>query len=123
MPPNTPQPTDPSQQPATTPQPSFTPPTNVSQPSAGAQDVSGMNPPTKENLEKQKKIAYGLAIVSILLFVVGILFGYSLAFAAIAGAYALFIGIKTKTTPLIVLGAIGTVINLALFTLATFSNL
>lgn len=82
--------------------------------------ISGMTPPTSANLEKQKKLALILAIASIVIFIVGLIVGYVLAIAAFLGAYALVIGIRTKSVPTIILGTIGLVLNLGLYVLSMF---
>jgi hypothetical protein len=114
-------------QPQPTPVPPFQPAQPVTQPTAFPQPattsvtpISGMTPPTSANLEKQKKLALILAIASIVIFIVGLIVGYVLAIAAFLGAYALVIGIRTKSVPTIILGAIGLVLNLGLYTLSIF---
>lgn len=111
-------PTTPPLNPAPAPQPSTVP-----QPAATAQAVTGMAPPTKENLQKQAKVAMVLSIISIAIFVIGIIFGFTWALAAILGAYGAAIGVRTKSVPLIIVGAIGLVLNFGLYTISIFSNL
>ena len=108
--------------PSVNPQPEK-PLTNVPQPASSAQAKSGMAPPTASNVSKQKKIAFALAILSIVIFVVGLIAGFTLAVAAILGAYALSVGIRSKSLGLIVTGSIGLALNLGLFLLASFANL
>lgn len=113
-------PTDQQQTPTPVPQP--TPPV-IPQPSASATVTSGVVPLTKENTQKQKKLGLILGIVSVVAFVASLFIGYTAPFMAILGAYSLYIGIRTKTIGLIVLGSFGTVLNLGIYTLAVFSNL
>ncbi|HEY8886706.1 MAG TPA: hypothetical protein VIM31_04390 [Candidatus Microsaccharimonas sp.] len=94
--------------------------TVFAQPAPTAQTVTGMAAPTSANLQKQKKLALILAIASIVIFIGGLLVGYVFAAAAFLGAYAIVIGIRTKATPTIILGAIGLVLNLGLYTLSIF---
>jgi hypothetical protein len=127
--PQAPQPLQPAQ-PVTPIQPApFTPtastqpaaqPTVFPQPAATAGAVTGMAPPTAANLQKQKKLALILAIISIVIFIIGLVVGYVFAAAALLGAYAVVIGIRTKAMPTIILGAIGLVLNFGLYTLSIF---
>lgn len=89
------------------------------QPGISSQPIAGMQPATSANLEKQKKLAFVLAIASIIIFVIALLFGYVLAGAAILGAYAVSVGIRVKSKSIIIIGAIGTVLNLG-FYIASF---
>jgi len=113
MPPVTQQPT-PTENPTTPP--------IVPQPASSAQNVGGLKPATKENVDKQKKVAFFLSLASLGLLVLGLLFGFTLPFAAVLGAYALYVGIRTKTKKLIVLGSIGLVLNFAVYILAVLTN-
>jgi hypothetical protein len=120
---NDPTPVEPQQ--PTTPQ-TVTQPTGyaapVTQPAAGS-PTTGIKPNTKENIFKRKRLAYILSIVSLIIFFVAFYYGYALGTAAFLGAYGLLIGIKTKTTPLIILGSIGILLNFGFYTISVFSNL
>jgi hypothetical protein len=98
-----------------TPQPSAFP-----QPAATTQALTGLKPPTTANIEKQKKIALGAAILSIVIFIVGLIAGYVFAAAAFLGAYAIAIGIRANPKPklTIALGSVGLVLNLGLYILS-----
>lgn len=100
----------PTQQPAAFPQPAAT----------SATPVTGMTPPTSSNLQKQKKLALILAIISVVIFIIGLIVGYVFAAAAILGAYAVVIGARTKAVPTIVIGALGLILNFGLYTLSLF---
>jgi hypothetical protein len=100
----------PIQQPVAFPQPAAT----------SSTPVTGMTPPTSANLQKQKKLAFILAIVSVVIFIIGLFFGYVFAAAAILGAYAVVIGVRTKAVPTIIIGALGLVLNFGLYTLSIF---
>jgi|GEM_PF-2546553 len=114
-----PQPTTPVQ-PTPAPVASVQQPAPFPQPAPATQAMTGIAAPTSANLLKQKKLALILAIASIVIFIGGFLLGYVFAAAAFLGAYALVIGIRTKATPQIVLGAIGLVLNLGLYILSIF---
>jgi hypothetical protein len=122
MNPNDPTPVTPSApaQPVTQP---ITQLTSVPQPASSATVTNGMAPQTSERLAKQKKLAYALSIVSIVIFVVALASGYTFAFAALLAAYGLMVGIRTKTVPLIVVAAIGLVLNFGVYTISVFSSL
>jgi len=133
MNPETPQTPNPQpSQPQQPPVPPFQPqqPTQPSQPStfpqpaASSQVVNGMKPPTSVNLEKQRKIALGAAIISIVILVVGLIVGYVFAAAAFLGAYAIAIGIRLTPKPklTITLGAIGLVLNLGLYLISLIAK-
>jgi len=115
----------PTPTPVETPQPvtPATQPTNVPQPAQTAELVNGMNAPTKENLKLKKKLGYILSIASIVLFLIAFYFGYVFGVLALLAAIGLLYGIKTKTTPVIVLGIIGLLLNLGFYTISVFSNL
>jgi hypothetical protein len=95
------------------------------QPAADAQVTTGMTPPTSSVRKKHQTIALVLGILSIVGFFVGLYFGYSAAIASIAAAYTLAIGLRSqpKRKDLLIIGAIGLLLNFGMFTLATFSNL
>ena len=76
MQPNTQPPVTP--QTPTQPTAPVTQPSTISQPVFDAAAAGGYRIPTKENLSKLKKIGYVLAILSIVLFFVVLLFGYTL---------------------------------------------
>lgn len=85
--------------------------TPTPQPAPSAQFESGIMPQTPANLEKQTTLALWLSISSIAIFVTALLFGYILWIAALLGAYGLAIGIRVKSTKIIVLGSIGLFLN------------
>ncbi|MDB5161855.1 MAG: hypothetical protein JWM52_363 [Candidatus Saccharibacteria bacterium] len=114
---------NPTDQQPTQPAPSTPTPTVVPQPSTSTAVTSGVVPLTKENTQKQKKLGLILGIVSIVAFIISLFIGYTAPFMAILGAYSLYIGIRTKTVGLIVLGSFGTILNLGIYTLAVFTNL
>ena len=114
--------TTPTPTPAEQQQPTTTPVAPVTQPVAGSPTI-GIKPNTKENVFKQKRLAYILSIVSLVIFFVAFFYGYALGTAAFLGAYGLLVGIKTKTTPLIILGSIGILLNFGFYTISVFSNL
>jgi len=110
------------QQPTQPPAPTSTP--VVPQPSPSAQSFTGgVTPLTQDNIEKQKKLARTLIIISAVLLVVGLLVGFASAAGAVLGAYALSIGIRTKSTPLKIGGAVTLGLNFTLFTVATILNI
>lgn len=135
--PQTPQPTPPTQptpapfQPTQTGAPiQSTPPVTPAQPvafpqpAATAQVTNGMKPPTSANIAKQQKFALIASIASIAIFIVGLLLGYVFAAAALLGAYAIAIGIRSNPKPklTITLGAIGLILNFGLYTLSLFAK-
>jgi len=99
-----------------------TQPANVLQPAQTAELVNGMNAPTKENLKKKKIAGYVLSIASIVIFGIAFYFGYVFGALALVAAIGLLYGIKTKTTPVIVLGSIGLLLNFGFYTISVFSN-
>jgi len=123
----------PSNDPSTTPTPTpvepqqpvapVAQPTNVPQPAQTAELVNGMNAPTKENIKSKKRLGYILSIASIVLFLIAFYFGYVFGALALLAAIGLLYGIKTKTTPIIVLGSIGLLLNFGFYTISIFSNL
>ena len=106
-------------QPAQTAQP-IPQPTTFPQPATSAQAVTGLKPPTTANIEKQKKIALGAAILSIIIFIGGLIVGYVFAAAAFLGAYAIAVGVRANPKPklTIILGSVGLVLNLGLYILS-----
>jgi len=90
----------------------------VQQPAVSAQAVTGMKAPSGSYTSRQRKIALFLAILSIVIFFVGIIFGYVWIYTAFLGAYATAVGIRTKSKLIIVLGIVGTILNLGLFLLS-----
>ena len=99
------------------PQPQSDP---VPQPAASAHTVTGMKAPTVSYTSAQGKVALFLAVASIVIFIIGIIFGYVWVYTAFLGAYATAVGIRTKSKLIIVLGIVGTVLNLGLFLLTLF---
>ena len=95
----------------------------IPQPSSSAETTTGMKPATTQNLGKRKTLALVLSIASLVIFIVGLLVGFILPIAAVLGAYGLYIGIRTKTPYLIVLGSIGLAANFILYTLAVILKL
>jgi len=121
----------PSNDPTTTPTPTpaeqsaapVTQPTNVPQPTQSTEVINGMAAPTKENLKMKKRFGYIFSIASIVLFLIAFYFGYVFGALALLAAVGLLYGIKTKTTPVIVLGSIGLLLNFGFYTISVFSNL
>jgi len=98
-------------------------PTSVPQPAQSTEVMNGMAAPTKENLKMKKRLGYILSIASIVLFVIAFYYGYVFGALALLAAVGLLYGIKTKTTPVIVLGSIGLLLNLGFYLVSVFSNL
>lgn len=125
MPPVNQNPT-PSPTPSPTPDPMApaTPPV-VPQPSGYNQKPAGVTPLTTENIAKQRKIGIFLAIVSYLLFIAGVIFGFATGAGALLGAVTLAMGVrgKVKSPLLIVMGSIGLALNFGLYTLATILSI
>jgi len=116
----------PSNDPSTTPTPTpvETPqPTTVPQPTQSTEVMNGMTPPTKENLKFKKKLGYILSIASIVIFFIAFYYGYVFGAVALLAAFGLLHGIKTKTTPVIVIASIGLLLNLGFYIISVFSNL
>jgi len=120
----------PTNDPSTTPTPTpvepqapVTQPTNVPQPAQSTEVMNGMSAPTKENLKSKKMFGYIFTIASIVIFLVAFSFGYVFGALALLAAIGLLYGIKTKTTPVIVLGVIGLLLNFGFYTVSVFSNL
>jgi hypothetical protein len=90
------------------------------QPAVSSQVTNGMKPPTSANIQKQQKIALGASILSIVIFIGGLLIGYVFAAAAFLGAYAIAVGVRSNPKPklTITLGAIGLALNLGLYILS-----
>jgi len=115
----------PTPTPVETPQPvtPVTPPTNVPQPAQSTEVMNGMSAPTKENLKSRKTLGYIFSIASIVIFFIAFYFGYVFGAVALLAAIGLLHGIKTKTTPVIVLASIGLLLNLGFYIVSVFSNL
>jgi len=105
---------------------------NPLQPSDSSQFVSGIQPHTTANLNRQKTIALWFSVVSVAAFVLalftGLLFGFLalalwlpvLAITGLLGAYGIALGIRTKSRLVITLGCVGlfsTVLTLVLMQL------
>ena len=95
----------------------------VPQPMAFTQQMSGMAAPTTTNIEKQRKLGLGLSILSIVIFVVALLFGYIVLLAAALGAYGVISGIRAKSKLLITLGSVGLGLNLIGYIFSAIYNL
>jgi len=94
----------------------------VPQPAVSAHAITGMKPPTSSFTSVQGKLALVIAIASIIIFFVGIITGYVWMYTAFLGAYATAVGIRTKSKLIIILGAVGTILNLGLTLLAVFAK-
>jgi len=100
------------------------------QPSDSALFVSGITPHTTANLTRQKKIAFWLSIASIAGFIIALSIGLTMGFGAFAlllpilsvtglmCVYAMVFGVRTKSTLVIILGAIGLLSTLLILVLA-----
>ena len=88
------------------------------QPAPAAQHVTGMPPATPKNVQSQKKFALILGLISLVAGGAALaLYGLGIGIFAVFGAYALYIGIRTKTIYLSVIGAAGLLITIAAFIL------
>ena len=93
------------------------------QPSPNAQSTGGVIPPTARNITLQKRYALIAGIISIVVNIILFVFGFASLFLAALGAYALYIGIRRKAPPLIIVGSIGVVLTVASMIILTLLSL
>src|SRR5436189_133557 len=95
--------------------------TPIQQPSKSAQKVTGQpSIQSPEISKKNRSFGLLLGVLSLIAFVLQLIFGTYYLLATVLAVWPLYVGVRLKVTHLIVLGAIGIALNFGLYIFAIF---
>lgn len=95
--------------------------TPTQQPSKSAQKVTGQpSIQSPKTSKKNRSFALLLGVLSLIAFAMQLITGTYYLIATVLAVWPLYVGVRLKVTPLIILGAVGVVLNFGLYLLAIF---